>query len=67
MAKFLIGNFKGPQGLKGEKGDTGAQGPVGPAGISTLLNYIATRPISANKASTEDRMPAFIQIKIPRF
>ena len=58
MAKFLIGNFKGPQGLKGEKGDTGAQGPVGPAGISTLLNYIATRPASADKSSTSDRMGA---------
>ena len=88
MAKFLIGNFKGPQGLKGEKGDTGAtgpegpqgpqgetgpqgiqgvqgpkgdtgaQGPMGPAGISTLLNYIATRPASADKSSTSDRMGA---------
>ena len=67
MAKFLIGNFKGPQGLKGEKGDTGAQGPkgdtgaqgpAGPAGISMLLNYIATRPTSANKSSTSDRIGA---------
>ena len=41
MAKFLIGNFKGPkgdtgatgaQGPKGEKGDTGATGAQGPKG-----------------------------------
>ena len=40
MAKFLIGNFKGPQGLKGEKGDTGAQGPkgdTGDIGIGTVI------------------------------
>lgn len=35
MAKILIGNIKGPQGIqgpKGDKGDTGATGPAGPMG-----------------------------------
>lgn len=35
MAKILIGNTKGPQGIqgpKGDKGDTGATGPAGPMG-----------------------------------
>ena len=49
---------QGEQGVQGPKGDTGAQGPMGPAGISTLLNYIATRPASADKSSTSDRMGA---------
>lgn len=35
MARILIGNIKGPQGIpgpKGDKGDTGATGPAGPMG-----------------------------------
>lgn len=34
MAKVLIGNFKGPQGIQGPKGDTGAQGPTGATGAT---------------------------------
>lgn len=34
MAKVLIGNFKGPQGVQGPKGDTGAQGPTGATGAT---------------------------------
>ena len=32
MARILIGNIKGPQGIQGPKGDRGIQGPQGPAG-----------------------------------
>ena len=34
MAKVLIGNFKGPQGIQGETGATGAQGPTGATGAT---------------------------------
>lgn len=34
MAKFLIGNIKGPKGDAGAKGATGATGPAGPAGAA---------------------------------
>lgn len=34
MAKVLIGNFRGPQGVQGPKGDTGAQGPTGATGAT---------------------------------
>ena len=32
MARILIGNIKGPQGIQGPKGERGIQGPQGPAG-----------------------------------
>ena len=32
MARILIGNIKGPQGIQGPKGDTGPQGIQGPKG-----------------------------------
>lgn len=34
MAKVLIGNFKGPQGIQGKTGATGAQGPTGATGAT---------------------------------
>ena len=33
MARILIGNIKGPQGIQGEKGDKGDTGPQGIQGI----------------------------------
>lgn len=45
MARILIGNIKGPQGIqgpKGDKGDTGATGPAGPMGAvdnTTLIEF----------------------------
>lgn len=49
MARILIGNIKGPQGIqgpKGDKGDTGATGPAGPAGAVDN-----TTPIEFTEAS----------------
>lgn len=49
MARILIGNIKGPQGIpgpKGDKGDTGAAGPAGPMGAVD-----STTPIEFTEAA----------------
>ena len=54
MARILIGNIKGPQGIqgpKGDKGDTGATGPAGPAGAVDN-----TTPIEFTEAAQLDNL-----------
>lgn len=49
MARILIGNIKGPQGIPGAKGDKGDVGPRGPAGPSGLVDN--TTPIEFTEAA----------------
>ena len=54
MAKILIGNIKGPQGIqgpKGDKGDTGATGPAGPMGAVDN-----TTPIEFTEAAQRENL-----------
>lgn len=54
MARILIGNIKGPQGIqgpKGDKGDTGATGPAGPMGAVDN-----TTPIEFTEAAQLDNL-----------
>lgn len=59
MARFLIGNIKGPKGDKGDKGATGAQGPQGPAGTtpSTSTMFLAAHPVGSIYRSTKSTNP----------
>ncbi len=52
MARILIGNIKGPQGIpgaKGDKGDVGPRGPAGPSGSPGLVDN--TTPIEFTEAA----------------
>lgn len=49
MARILIGNIKGPQGIPGAKGDKGDVGPRGPAGPSGSVDN--TTPIEFTEAA----------------
>lgn len=49
MARILIGNIKGPQGIPGAKGDKGDVGPRGPAGPPGSVDN--TTPIEFTEAA----------------
>ena len=54
MARILIGNIKGPQGIPGEKGDKGDVGPRGPAGVPGSVNN--TTPIEFTEAARRENL-----------
>lgn len=54
MARILIGNIKGPQGIPGVKGDKGDVGPRGPAGPPGSVDN--TTPIEFTEAAQRENL-----------
>lgn len=58
MARILIGNIKGPQGIQGPKGDRGIQGPQGPAGPQGEKGDTGAQGPKGDKGTTGAQGPA---------
>lgn len=58
MARILIGNIKGPQGIQGPKGDRGIQGPQGPAGPQGEKGDTGAQGPKGDKGATGAQGPA---------
>ena len=58
MARILIGNIKGPQGIQGPKGERGIQGPQGPAGPQGEKGDTGAQGPKGDKGATGAQGPA---------